>query len=66
MAESSDASDLPQEIRRSVDEVSGEGVEHNDVREPNILWNLERQRAMLIDFERSHLRTGRFRNHRPA
>jgi len=55
MAESSDALDLSPEIRRSVDEIYREGVEHNDVRDPNILWNTERQRAMLIDFERSNL-----------
>jgi len=54
-AESSDALDLPEETRRSVDEIYGEGVAHNDVREPNILWNTERQRAMLVDFERSYL-----------
>jgi len=42
VAESSDVFNLEGEIRRSVDEISGEGVEHNDVRELNILWNTER------------------------
>jgi hypothetical protein len=36
-------------------EIHGEGAELNDVREPNILWNAERGRAMLIDLERSRL-----------
>jgi hypothetical protein len=55
VAESSDVLDLEGEIRRSVDEIHGEGAELNDVREPNILWNAERGRAMLIDLERSRL-----------
>lgn len=67
MAESSDVLDLEGEIRRSVDEIHGERVEHNDVREPNILWNAERGRAMLIDLKHSRLLrpavSSRFRNH---
>ncbi|PGH02617.1 hypothetical protein AJ80_08829 [Polytolypa hystricis UAMH7299] len=55
LAEPSDAPDLNREIRRSVEEILQEGVEHNDVREPNILWNRERRRAMLVDLERSRL-----------
>jgi hypothetical protein len=55
VAEESRASDLEREVCRSVREISDEGVEHNDVRTPNILWNAERGRAMLIDFERSSL-----------
>jgi hypothetical protein len=55
VAESSDVLDLEGEIRRTVDEIHGEGVEHNDVREPNILWNAERGRATLIDLERSSI-----------
>lgn len=31
------------------------GVEHNDVRPPNVLWNSERGNIMLIDFERSEI-----------
>ncbi|KKZ60465.1 hypothetical protein EMCG_00752 [[Emmonsia] crescens] len=54
-SQSSGALDLEGEVYRSVEEVRREGVEHNDVREPNILWNDERQRAMLVDFERSLL-----------
>lgn len=55
VAEESSTSDLEREVCRSVREISDEGVEHNDVRVPNILWNAERGRAMLIDFERSCL-----------
>jgi hypothetical protein len=34
-------------------EVWCEGVIHNDVRDANMLWNAERRRVILIDFERS-------------
>jgi hypothetical protein len=55
VAESSDVLDLEGEIRRSVDKISGKGVEHNDVREPNIPWNAGQGWATLIDLERSRL-----------
>ena len=55
VAKKADVPDWDKELGRSVREVSDEGVEHNDVREANILWNTERGRAMLIDFERSSL-----------
>jgi len=55
VAKKADVPDWDKELGRSVREVSDEGVEHNDVREANILWNVERGRAMLIDFERSSL-----------
>jgi predicted Ser/Thr protein kinase len=29
------------------------GVVHGDEREPNMLWNTERRRVMLIDFDRA-------------
>ncbi|KAL9122915.1 MAG: hypothetical protein Q9187_000527 [Circinaria calcarea] len=42
-----------QEIRRTVEEVQAEGVDQGDVRMANLLWNPERKRVMLIDFERA-------------
>ncbi|KJF60363.1 uncharacterized protein CIMG_10489 [Coccidioides immitis RS] len=55
LAVPSDVPDLDGEIDRSLEEICREGVDHSDVREPNILWNRERRRVMLIDFERSRL-----------
>jgi hypothetical protein len=48
---------LEMERKRSYQELLAEGVIHNDAREPNILWNEERQRVMIIDFDRATLRT---------
>ena len=31
------------------------GVEHRDVRPPNVLWNSEGRKVMLVDFERSEI-----------
>jgi hypothetical protein len=36
--------------------VWSEGVDHGDEPEPNILWNEDRRRVMLIDFDRAALR----------
>lgn len=41
------------EMLRSLQEIHGAGVLHEDVRWPNVLWSAEAKRAMLIDFERS-------------
>lgn len=35
----------------------GCGVEHRDVRQPNVLWNTEGGKVMLVDFERSEILT---------
>lgn len=51
VAEDGDTADLEGEVQRSVQDLYKERVIHNDVRQPNILWNLERRRAMLVDFE---------------
>ncbi|KAI0111479.1 hypothetical protein F4814DRAFT_356430 [Daldinia grandis] len=48
--------DLATERKRSSRAVWGEGVDHNDEREPNILWNWERHRVMLVDFDRASFR----------
>ena len=44
---------LQREIRRTVAEVRRAGVDQSDERPPNMLWNKERKRVMLIDFERA-------------
>ena len=41
------------EIRKTVDEVLTAGIDQADVRSANLLWNEERRRVMLIDFERA-------------
>ena len=50
-----DAPDLPKRIQQTVGEVRRAGVYQMDVRSPNLLWNREAQRVMLIDFERARL-----------
>ena len=45
--------DFKEEIRLSENEMCQRGVIHGDVRGPNILWNRELGRVMLVDFERS-------------
>ncbi|XP_044715978.1 ATP-dependent DNA helicase PIF1 [Hirsutella rhossiliensis] len=47
--------DLAAEVRRSSQAVWAEGVDHGDEREPNLLWNDERRRVMLVDFDRANL-----------
>ena len=47
--------DLAAEVRRSSQAVWAEGVNHGDNRDPNLLWNDERRRVMLIDFDRAAL-----------
>jgi hypothetical protein len=37
----------------AVEELRRHGVQHNDVRPPNVLWSVELGKVMLIDFERS-------------
>ena len=48
--------DVTAMVRRSSQAVRNEGVVHGDEREPNMLWNEERGRIMLIDFDRATLR----------
>lgn len=47
------SSALDGEVKRSLKEISDLGIRHWDVREENILWNDELQRAIIIDFHRS-------------
>ncbi|KAE8148803.1 hypothetical protein BDV25DRAFT_157615 [Aspergillus avenaceus] len=48
---------LLQEIHRSRKEIKALGIIHKDLRRDNILWNKELQRALIIDFHRSTLRS---------
>jgi hypothetical protein len=45
--------ELPKWIQQTVAEVRRAGIDQMDVRSPNLLWNREAQRVMLIDFERA-------------
>jgi hypothetical protein len=47
--------DIDKETALVVAELRYHGVEHNDVRPPNVLWNSEGGNIMLIDFERSEI-----------
>jgi hypothetical protein len=44
---------LQKEIQRTVAEVRGRGIDQDDERMANMLWNREVGRVMLIDFERA-------------
>ena len=47
--------DLAGEVRQTSRAVRSEGVVHGDERDDNMLWNPERRRVMLVDFERSYV-----------
>jgi hypothetical protein len=47
--------DLAAETSRAVTKLLGCGVEHRDVRPPNVLWNPEIRNVVLVDFERSEI-----------
>jgi hypothetical protein len=47
--------DLTVETSRAVTQILGYGVEHRDVRPPNVLWNPEIRNLVLVDFERSEI-----------
>ncbi|RSM01113.1 hypothetical protein CEP52_008754 [Fusarium oligoseptatum] len=55
MADGAVTIDLRAEIRRSSQDVWAKGVDHGDERDANRLWNDERRRVMLVDFERATL-----------
>ncbi|KAK3940944.1 hypothetical protein QBC46DRAFT_363713 [Diplogelasinospora grovesii] len=46
---------VEREVVRSVRALHIHGVVHTDVRDANVLWNRERGRAMMIDFEQAEL-----------
>jgi hypothetical protein len=56
VAKNTDVPDLKAELSRSTRAVWSEGVNHGDERELNTLWNKERRRVMLIDFNRATFR----------
>ena len=47
--------DLAAETTGVVTKMLDCGVEHRDVRPPNVLWNTEGRKVMLVDFERSEI-----------
>jgi hypothetical protein len=47
--------DINVETTRAVTKLQCYGVEHRDVRPPNVLWNSEGGNIMLVDFERSEI-----------
>jgi signal recognition particle subunit SEC65 len=52
---SSSGRDMDEETARAVKNLRYHGVEHRDVRPPNVLWNPEGRKVMLVDFERSEI-----------
>ena len=49
--EESEMSRLQSQIQQTVSEVRQLGIDQYDIRWPNLLWNSELNRIMLIDFE---------------
>jgi serine/threonine protein kinase len=47
--------DIVEETTRAVTKLRYHGVEHRDVRLPNVLWNTEGRKVMLVDFERAEI-----------
>jgi hypothetical protein len=47
--------DLPAETSGAVTKMLDCGVEHRDIRPPNVLWNPEIKNIVLVDFERSEI-----------
>ena len=43
------------DLVRAVNAIHGAGVLHQDIRMPNLLWNEETKRVMVIDFERAEI-----------
>jgi hypothetical protein len=47
--------DINEETTRAVTKLRYHGVEHCDVRPPNVLWNSEGGNIILVDLERSEI-----------
>ena len=47
--------DLATETSGAITKMLDYGVEHRDVRPPNVLWNPEIRNVVLVDFERSEI-----------
>ena len=43
------------DLVRAINAIHGAGVLHRDIRMPNLLWNEETKRIMVIDFERAEI-----------
>ena len=43
------------DLVRAINAIHGAGVLHRDIRMPNLLWNTETKRIMVIDFERAEI-----------
>ncbi|KAK2796241.1 hypothetical protein FQN50_009631 [Emmonsiellopsis sp. PD_5] len=41
--------------QRSIEELAAAGLVHDDLRRANLVWNQERQRVMVIDFDQSSI-----------
>jgi serine/threonine protein kinase len=46
---------LAAETSRAVTKMLDCGVEHRDIRPPNVLWNPEIRNVLLVDFEQSEI-----------
>ncbi|KAI9836284.1 MAG: hypothetical protein M1819_001621 [Sarea resinae] len=46
---------VQEETKRSIRDLKNAGIFQNDLRDPNLLWNAERQRVMVIDFDRAKI-----------
>ncbi|KAI1745929.1 hypothetical protein F4680DRAFT_463340 [Xylaria scruposa] len=55
VATESDASDLSHQVDDLYRIMLTHGVEHDDLRMPNILWSREHSQVMIVDFDRSFL-----------
>lgn len=53
--ELSSSSDLDDAMALATLELRNHGVEHLDVGPPNVLWNPEKRRVMLVDFDRAEI-----------
>ena len=47
--------DLAAETSGAVTKILDYGIEHRDIRPPNVLWNPETRNVVLVDFERSEI-----------
>jgi len=47
--------DLAAETSGVLTKLLGRGVEHSDVRPPNVLWNPEIKNVVVVDFKRSEI-----------
>jgi hypothetical protein len=47
--------DLAAETSGAVTKLLNYGVEHRDIRPPNVLWNPEIRNVVLVDLERSEI-----------